>query len=129
MNKNIITIAMSLCSAASSYAMTTVNLDEHDFTCNQVKLTQKSTETEITDNCTVVKMYHRQNGIEGRNPSRTQGGGADITQMTTPNQEIVLDKIHFYDDSRRELVCSFEHNKIEKCKTEAKKEPSSTKKE
>jgi hypothetical protein len=102
--------------------MTVIDLDKHDFTCNQVKLTQKSSESEITDNCYNVKAYHRQNGIEGRNPSRLQGGGADVTQMTTPNQEVVLDKIRFYDDDYRELICTFEHNVIKKCKTELKKE-------
>jgi hypothetical protein len=122
MNKNIITLAILLCSTTSSYAMTVIDLDKHDFTCNQVKLTQKSSESEITDNCYNVKTYHRQNGIEGRNPARLQGGGADITQITTPDQEIVLDKIRFYDDNHRELICIFEHDMIKKCKAEIKKE-------
>ncbi|RTL11211.1 MAG: hypothetical protein EKK54_08525 [Neisseriaceae bacterium] len=129
MNKNIITLAILLCSTASSYAMTAIDLDKHDFTCNQVRLTQKSSEAEITDNCYNVKTYHRQNGIEGRNPSRLQGGGADITQITTPAQEIVLDKIRFYDDKHRELICIFEHNMIKKCKAEIKKEQTSEKPE
>lgn len=129
MNKNIITLAILLCSTASSYAMTAIDLDKHDFTCNQVRLTQKSSESEITDNCYNVKTYHRQNGIEGRNPSRLQGGGADITQITTPAQEIVLDKIRFYDDKHRELICIFEHNMIKKCKAEIKKEQTSEKPE
>ena len=104
-----------------SFAMTAVNLDEHDFTCNQVKLTNKSSESEITLNCDKVKSFYKQNGIEGRNPSRVSGGGADITQMTTPDQEISLHKMRFYDDENQELICNFEDGKIHKCKAELKK--------
>lgn len=104
-----------------SFAMTAVNLDEHDFTCNQVKLNKNSSESEITLNCNKVKSFYKQNGIEGRNPSRVSGGGADITQMTTPDQEISLHKMRFYDDEDQEIICNFEGGKIHKCKAELKK--------
>jgi major membrane immunogen (membrane-anchored lipoprotein) len=45
----------------------------------------------------------------------------DITQMTTPDQEIKLYKIRFHDDEDQEIICNFEDGKIHKCKAELKK--------
>ncbi len=119
--KKIVAIICLSAIFTPSFAMTSVNLDEHDFTCNQVKLTSHSSESEITLNCDKVKSFYKQNGIEGRNPSRVSGGGADITQMTTPDQEITLYKIRFHDDEDQEIICNFEDGKIYKCKAELKK--------
>lgn len=126
--KKIVTITCLSAIFTSGFAMTSVNLDEHNFTCNQVKLTNNSSESEITLNCDKVKSFYKQNGIEGRNPSRVSGGGADITQMTTPDQEISLHKMRFYDDEDQELICNFEGGKIHKCKAELK-EPKPNKQE
>lgn len=119
--KKIVTIVCLSAIFTTSFAMTSVNLDEHNFTCNQVKLTNNSSESEITLNCNKVKSFYKKNGIEGRNPSRVSGGGADITQMTAPDQEISLHKMRFYDDEDQELICNFEDGKIHKCKVELKK--------
>ncbi len=107
-------------SSLACFAMEKVNVDEHNFTCNQVKLTKNSTEQEITDNCNKVVVYHRQNGVRGRNPSRISGGGPDITQNTNPDKELRLDKIRFYDDEGQELICFFEKEKMDFCKVKFK---------
>lgn len=118
--KKILLALMCCCGLGTSFALTTVNLAEHNFTCNNVKLTNQSTESEISLNCNNVKHYHRLTGIEGRNPARTQGGGAAVTQNIIPAQQLNLEKIKFFTDKNQEMICYFEDNKLEKCKADLK---------
>ena len=63
--KRIVTIVCLSAIFTTSFAMTSVNLDEHDFTCNQVKLTNNSSESEITLNCNKVKIILQKMGLKG----------------------------------------------------------------
>lgn len=121
--KRILTI-LSIVSISSAFAMTTVDVDAHDYTCNKIKVTSSSTVATLQMNCNQAKviMHELQSGpIMERIPM----GGAAMTMVQHPSDddENFMDKVEFYSDKGTYLICYYKDNKFVKCKSKPAKKP------
>ena len=119
--KKILAI-LSIGSINSTFAMTTVDVDAHDYTCNKIKVTSSSTVAILQMNCTKAKviMHELQSGpIMERIPM----GGAAMTMVQHPSDddENFMDKVEFYSDKGTYLVCYYKNDKFVKCKAKPTK--------
>lgn len=116
-------MALLTCAAASSFAMTTVNLDTSNYHCNGTKLTSQTTITSIQNNCHNVKVIVHAEPTGGMYADREPGGGAQMTMITPTDDDTMLDKVEFYSDKNTYLICYYKNNKYVKCKAKPAKKP------
>lgn len=121
--KRILTI-LSIASVSTTFAMTTVDVDAHDYTCNKIKVTSSSTVATLQMNCnqTKVIMHELQSGpIMERIPM----GGTAMTMVQHPSadDENFMDKVEFYSDKGTYLICYYKDSEFVKCKAKPTKKP------
>lgn len=110
--------------SGSCFAMTTVNLTTPQYQCNGQYITKQTTVDQLMSNCKNAKQIQHSNVVSGRNPNRIPGGGADITQDNSADNEDSLDKVKFYTDKGSYMICYFNNSSLVKCKANPpKKQP------
>lgn len=115
---------MLCCSIGSVFALQTVNLNQQNYTCNKVRLTDKSTSATISQNCKNVKVRTDKQITSGHNAGDLRGSDLieeDDTDPTVAN----LQKVSFYTDDGSYLKCYYRNDKLYKCKVKKKKAVSS----
>ncbi len=117
MKKLLITLA--LIGSSSIFAMSTVNLDNANYSCNNLKLNSKITISTITMNCKNAKVIIHAEPSGGMYANREPGGGAEMTMTQSADDETQLDKVLFNTDKGTYMKCYFNNNKLIKCKAKS----------
>ena len=99
-------------SAASSFAMSKVNLAEETVMCNKIQLTNKSTEDFLTKNCTnaEVKYFTHVVGVQNNNVRVNNGA------VPSPTVKNNYSRVKFISDEGHKMDCYYKAGTFEYCK-------------
>ena len=105
-------------SAASSFAMSKVNLAEETVMCNKIQVTNQSTEVFLTKNCTDadVKYFTHVVGVQNNNVRANNGA------VPSPTVKNNYSRVKFTSDEGHKMACYYKGSTFEYCKiSKAKK--------
>lgn len=113
--------------SGSCFAMTTVDLTTPRYQCNGQYITKQTTIDQLMSNCKNAKQIEHMNVVSGRNPNRIPGGGADMTEDNSQDNEDAMDKVKFYSDKSNYMICYFKNSQLVKCKANPPKKSTTQK--
>ncbi len=125
--KKILLSLMLVSLSVGAFAMTNVNFNTANYTCNGTQVNPQSTIDQLMANCKNSKLIHRVDNTAGRSYRGPGAGVQNSMPNSTEADDENLDKVKFYTDDGSYMICYYNNQKFVKCKVQAPKTPKASK--